>query len=142
MLFLVIIWLGCAAWAYVVGVKKDRGPQGALLGLFFGIFGVIAMYMIKGDKATNQLKSKVDQATLRVQLAKLEREEYDTAMTGTEPAVVGPKHSVAATSTNTLFGADKPQATRADQAAALRAQLAKLEQEEYDSMDAVGPVQD
>ena len=86
MAFLVLCWIGTAIWAFVVGLRKDRAFQGAMLGFFFGIFGVIAMYMIKGDKAVIQLKSKVDQAELRVKLARLERQEYEAAMNAAAPA--------------------------------------------------------
>jgi hypothetical protein len=87
MLFVLLLcWIGTAIWAYVVGARKDRGFQGAMLGFFFGIFGVLAMYMIKGDKQVTELKSKVDQAKLRVELASLERQEYDAAMAAAKPS--------------------------------------------------------
>jgi membrane associated rhomboid family serine protease len=85
MFFIIIIWLACGIWGYFVGDKKNKGTLGLLLGILFGIFGVLAIYLIKGDKITAGLQDQVNQAELRNRLAKLEQEQYDIAMRASEP---------------------------------------------------------
>jgi hypothetical protein len=41
--FVIFGWLMCALLAAVVGQSKGRGTEGAVLGLFFGVLGLIAI---------------------------------------------------------------------------------------------------
>lgn len=65
--------------------RKNKGTLGLLLGIVFGIFGVLAIYLIKGDKTTASLQNQVNQAELRNRLAGLEQEQYDIVMEANEP---------------------------------------------------------
>lgn len=86
MFIVLIIWLLFGLWGCVVGNKKNKGTLGLILGIAFGIFGVIAIYyIIKGDKESTRLRTQVEQAELRVKLAQLEREQYDAVMRAAQP---------------------------------------------------------